>query len=202
MTEQHTPGAGTGALASAPQQPASINPRLGATLHADYEALENDLAQATEMASDYQCQLAGKSNELAHLAQVFERTQAHLKTLEAGIEELRVERHRLANEVVRTIALERKLALVTEDNRQLRATLTALQRHHAAAAEQQALRDQRRDEQIAELALEAQTLAKLLEAARRAGTAASPKAEFKAAPATRHPAVERDTIDINYCDLI
>lgn len=203
MTELHTPGADEKTQDAAPRY--GINLRLGASLLADYEALGNDLEQATEMAADYQRQLAGKSNELAHLAQVFERTQIHLKTLEAGIEELRTERHRLASEVVRTIALERKLVIATEDNRQLRSTLSALQRHQRATAEQQALKDQRCDERIAELSLEAQTLAKLLEAARLAAAEAKaePNApEPKARVAARPPAVDRDTIDINYSDLL
>ncbi len=82
---------------------------LGATLNADYEALRNDLDQATGLASDFQRQLAGKSNEHALLKQLFEKTQKDLAHMQTGIMELREERHRLANEAMRAVALELRL---------------------------------------------------------------------------------------------
>jgi DNA repair exonuclease SbcCD ATPase subunit len=79
---------------------------LTASLRADYTALQNDLEQAQEMAADFQRQLAGKSNELAHFKVLLERTQTDLARLEGHTNELRQERHRLANEVM--IAAELK----------------------------------------------------------------------------------------------
>jgi chromosome segregation ATPase len=73
---------------------------LTTTLRADYAALQNDLEQAQEMAADFQCQLAGKSNEVAHFKSVLEKTQEDLARMESHVAELRRERHRLANEVM------------------------------------------------------------------------------------------------------
>src|SRR5688500_7910196 len=81
-----------------------MNPNLSANLHADYEALQNDMQQAKDLAADFQQQLAGKSNEFAQLKQLFEKTAADLAHLQAGIVELRAERHRLANESMRATA--------------------------------------------------------------------------------------------------
>jgi chromosome segregation ATPase len=73
---------------------------LTTTLRADYTALQNDLEQAQEMAADFQRQLAGKSNEVAHFKSVLEKTQEDLARMESHVAELRKERHRLANEVM------------------------------------------------------------------------------------------------------
>jgi chromosome segregation ATPase len=73
---------------------------LTTTLRADYDALQNDLEQAQEMAADFQRQLAGKSNEVAHFKSVLEKTQEDLNRMESHVAELRRERHRLANEVM------------------------------------------------------------------------------------------------------
>src|SRR4051812_31662973 len=78
-------------------KPAAVNPVLSATLSADYEALQNDMEQAKDLAADFQRQLAGKSNEFAQLKQLFEKTSADLAHLQEGIVELRAERHRFAN---------------------------------------------------------------------------------------------------------
>jgi chromosome segregation ATPase len=85
------------------------NPNLTANLRGDYEALKNDVEQAKMLAADFQQQLAGKSNEVAHLKQVFEKTARDLTNLQAGITALREERHRLANEAMRAVALEHRL---------------------------------------------------------------------------------------------
>lgn len=79
---------------------------LGASLRADYEALQNDLEQATELAADFQRQLAGKSNEVAHFKGLVERMQIDLTRLDTHLQELRQERHRLANEAMRAAAMD------------------------------------------------------------------------------------------------
>lgn len=88
--------------------PASIA-NLTATLRADYDALQNDLEQAQEMAADFQRQLAGKSNEVAHFKALLEKTSGDLVRMEGHTAELRQERHRLANEVM--IAAELKFSV-------------------------------------------------------------------------------------------
>jgi hypothetical protein len=101
------------AVAPADTQPnpppgGQTNPKLTATLAADYEAVRNDLEQAQEVAADYQRMLASKSNDYAHLRTVLERAQHDLSVLQLAIVELRAERHRLANEVQGLYCVEHK----------------------------------------------------------------------------------------------
>src|SRR5262245_39004255 len=100
--------------------------QLGANLCADYEALKNDLDQAKELAGDFQRQLAGKSNEVAHFKVLLERAQTDFKRLEGHIEELRRERHRLANEVMRGTALEMKVNQKNQEIDRLREQVDTL----------------------------------------------------------------------------
>jgi chromosome segregation ATPase len=86
----------------------SIAPQseLGAGLRADYEALHNDLIQAQELAADFQRQLAGKSNEVAHFKHLLEKTHTDLNQLERRVQQMREDRHKLANDAMRYSALE------------------------------------------------------------------------------------------------
>jgi septal ring factor EnvC (AmiA/AmiB activator) len=152
-------------------QPAAkevVNPNLSGTLRADYEALKNDMEQAQELASDFQRQLAGKSNEHAQLKQVFEKTLADLANLQKGIEELRAERHRLANEAMRATAFQLKLNNVTSERDKLRVDLEFMREalSKSAGEMERALRE--RDTQIAALVIENVTLKEALGTARRA----------------------------------
>lgn len=112
----------------------AANSALGATLTAEYEAVRNDLVQAQELAAAYQRQLAEKSNDLADLKSLLERTQRDLQLLQDTIHELRTERHRLANEALRVTALEVELkyALMEKQAAQkdLESSRTALQCAH------------------------------------------------------------------------
>ncbi len=92
-----------------------VNFHLSASLRADFEALQNDFEQANAMAQDLQCQLAGKSNDFAQLKHVFEKTHRNLTQLQKDIEELREERHRLANEAMRATSLELLLQKAASD---------------------------------------------------------------------------------------
>jgi chromosome segregation ATPase len=89
--------------------PAVTKPGLSASIASDFAALKNDVDQAKELASDYQRQLAGKSNELADFKRLFEKTQDDLIHLQASVAELRQERHRLANDAMRATAFEMRL---------------------------------------------------------------------------------------------
>jgi chromosome segregation ATPase len=144
-----------------------VNPKLSGTLRADYEALKNDMQQAQELASDFQRQLAGKSNDYAQLKQVFEKTLADLAHLQAGIEELRNERHRLANEAMRATAYQIKLNNVTGERDRLRVDLEFVREalSKSAGEMERALRE--RDAQIAALVIENVTLKEALAEARR-----------------------------------
>ena len=106
-------------------EPASIA-NLTASLRADYLALHNDVEQAQELAADFQRQLAGKSNEVAHFKALLEKTTQDLGRMETHVAELRAERHRLANEVM--IAAERREALkdVAAERDQFRREVEAL----------------------------------------------------------------------------
>lgn len=136
--------------AAAPARTAS----LGARVHSDYEALQNDVAQARELAGDFQRQLAGKTNEFAQLKQVFEKTASDLVRLEKGLEELRAERHRLANEAMRAAGFELRLAKVTSERDQLRAELEAARDLFTRGRDELARAVHERDKEIAALAIE------------------------------------------------
>src|SRR5437660_314094 len=89
--------------------------RLGPLVAAVLEAILNDMEQAKELAAEYQREVAGKSNELAALKQLFEKTRQHVIQLQVNVTNLRDERHRLANESMRAEALQRKLDQVTSE---------------------------------------------------------------------------------------
>jgi chromosome segregation ATPase len=135
-----------------------LNPDLSGTLAADHEALRNDLLQAQDLAADFQRQLAGKSNEYAQLKQLLEKTQQDLENLQTGIVELRAERHRLANEVMRALAFEAKLAKVTGERDRLRIDLEVVRQAMAKKLDEMAIQLGQRDRRIAELVVEAVNL--------------------------------------------
>jgi hypothetical protein len=146
--------------AAPPPQPL-VNPLLSRSLAADHEALQNDLVQAQELASDFQQQLAGKSNECALLKQIIEKTKADLGQLQAGIVQLRAERHHLANEAMKAQGLE-----------MIRSSLERKLEEHVVQ-----LRE--RDKRIAELVIETVRLRQLLDRMRNtAGATAAPTAAF------------------------
>jgi DNA repair exonuclease SbcCD ATPase subunit len=99
---------------------------LTATLRADYLALQNDLEQAQELAADFQRQLAGKSNEVAHIKALLEKTHQDLGRMEGHISELRSERHRLANEVMILTTTKEALAEIQAERDQSRREAEAL----------------------------------------------------------------------------
>ncbi len=131
MTEELPPNTET-----PPKSLSLINARLGSTMSADFEALRNDLDQAQDLAAEFQRQVAGKSNELAELRQVFEKTSRDLERMHADIGQMRQERHDLANRAMVAHALELKLARSVSDGERLRAEAAALQAAANAAAEQ------------------------------------------------------------------
>ena len=140
--------------------PAAIPQSLGATLRADFDALQNDFEQATEMAADFQRQLAGKSNEFAQLKAIFDRTTQDFVRLQDDIAKLREERHRLANEAMRATGLEMQLNHVVAERDKLRGEVRMLRTTPVANAQP----SRAQEEQIAQLTAE-------LEAAnRRAAT--------------------------------
>ena len=98
----------------------NCDPTLSGNLTADYTALRNDLEQAKSLAKDYQNQLCDKSNDIALLKSTLEKTAGNLEKLQAHIVALREERHRLANEVMRVVLLEGKVASLTDELNRLR----------------------------------------------------------------------------------
>jgi chromosome segregation ATPase len=159
------------------------NPRLSANLRGDYEALLNDVEQARMLASDFQQQLAGKSNEVAHLKQIFEKTARDLAHLQEGITALREERHRLANEAMRAIALEHRLAKTEAENQRLRTEV-----------EKAANREHARESQIAALTTEVERLRRQLEAT-PAAPVAQPAPRVEAAEARALLAAATDSLE-------
>lgn len=96
------------------------DPHLTDALSSDYAALQNDLEQARVLAGEYQRELSDKTNDLALLKIVLERTSTDLKNLQANIVALRQERHRLANRAMHAIAFESKLRVVLEERDRLK----------------------------------------------------------------------------------
>ncbi|MDB6171208.1 MAG: hypothetical protein JWL59_519 [Chthoniobacteraceae bacterium] len=175
------------------------DPNLSATLRADYEALLNDVKQANELATDYQRQLAVKSNELALSTQLFERTQKHLTDLNAGIAELRRERHQLANEAMRSDILERRLGEVTVERDQLRSELALLKARASLPSDTALQFSSECDVMVDKLILKVESLTKLLRGARRlpgVPPVAGGEAAKSAAPAAR--GADSETITIHF----
>jgi chromosome segregation ATPase len=147
--------------------PKLVNPNLSGSLVSDHAALQNDLVQAKELASDFQRQLAGKTNDYAQLKQILEKTQDDLARLQEGIVELRAERHRLANEAMRAVAYQTKLATVTGERDRLRVDLELTRAAVTKNASESAAVLMERDKRIAELVVEIVTLRQSLEEARQ-----------------------------------
>jgi chromosome segregation ATPase len=111
---------------AAPSAPPGQLSSLGTKISADLEATRNDLEQVRELAAEYQRELSGKSNELAGLKQLFEKTRQHLIQLELNVKTLREERHRLANRAMEADALEMKLQKMTAQRDRLLAEIERL----------------------------------------------------------------------------
>jgi len=170
------------------------NPNLSSNLRSEYEALLNDVEQANELASELQRQLSGKSNEVAEFKKLFEKTQTDLGQLQASIAELRQERHRLANEAMRAVAFERKLADVTAERNRLKTELDIMRKGLTSSAEDSERRLRERDAQITRLSLEVDTMREKL----RGGAAGAPRATGKPVsnPAVRKTLAElRQTLE-------
>lgn len=114
-----------------------------AAVQAEYYALANDLEQAQALASTLEMQLSGKTNELAQFKLIWERTQADLARFEKGIEELRRERHTLANQVQRSYANDLQFEKLKKTHEELKAKAQALETEllMERAARQQAAMD-------------------------------------------------------------
>ena len=142
-----------------------VNPNLTGTLASDHAALQNDLVQAQELAADFQRQLAGKSNDHAQLKQILEKTQADLTHLQAGIMELRAERHRLANEAMRATAFEFKMTKIAEERDRLRVELEVVRQGFDRKGHEMVAQLRDRDRRVAELVIETVRLRQALEKA-------------------------------------
>lgn len=128
---------GSGALSGDPASGSTS--KLGGMIIADYEAVRNDLDQARQLAADFQYQLSGKSNECADLKALLEKSSGDLGKLQEAITELRKERHRLANEANRTLALELRLEKVLSERDQLRGEVEVLRNRSASQTQALAL---------------------------------------------------------------
>jgi len=181
-----------------PADPFRVDPRLSATLHTDYQALQNDLQQANELAADFQRQLAGKSNDFALLKQVFEKTREDLGHLHAGIAALREERHRLANEAMKGEAYKMKLASVTGERSRLRIDLEVIRNALAALREEMKRSLHLRDKQIAELTVENMQLKQSLSEAQRRFAESVRSPSPNCAAAEYLPADDEDQVEISF----
>jgi hypothetical protein len=175
--------------------PVQVNPSISATLRSDYDALQNDVQQANDLAADFQRQLAGKSNDFALLKQVFEKTREDLGHLHAGIAALREERHRLANEAMKGEAYKMKLTSVTGERARLRIDLEVIRNALAASKEEMTRCLHQRDKQIADLTVENTQLKQaLLEARRRSPE--MPQAPSPTPPAPKLAPAEKSFAEV------
>ena len=113
-------------IPTAAGEPASPAIPPASILGAEIEALKNDLAQARELAADFQRQLAEKTNECADLKRTAEAGQAEIGRLRSDISELRHERLQLANDVAGIAGIELRLKRTSEERDELRAQLEGL----------------------------------------------------------------------------
>ena len=173
-TDQPESPAGSALPAGEPRPKGLVNPKLTGALAADHAALQNDLVQAQELAQDFQRQLAGKSNEYAQLKQILEKTQTDLAHLHGGIEELRAERHRLANEAMRATAFEFKLEKMTAERDRLRADIEVVRQAMGNKIDEMVIQLRDRDRRVAELVIETVALRRAVEEARAGAAPATP----------------------------
>jgi DNA repair exonuclease SbcCD ATPase subunit len=177
-------------MATVPPMP---NPELSQALAGDYESLHAAVHEGNALAADFREHAPGQSNELAVLQQVFEKAQRDLVQLHRSIAELRQERHRLANEAMRAMALERKLAEVTTERDRLRAEGQAMRDGLIASSTESAKRKRETDAQMARMAQELETL-------RHRGLAPAPPAgadaDIRAALAQISATLERLTTQL------
>jgi len=127
---------------------------LSAALFEEYAALHESVHRGNALAADFRQHLPGKAHELAVLQQVFGKAQEDLARLLASITRLREERHYLANEAMRAMALERRLNEMTLERDRLRAEGRAMREGLIASAGENARRKKETDAQIARMALE------------------------------------------------
>ena len=156
------------AASNSKSETARLDPHFTAHLSANCEALRNDLEQAQELAADFQRDLSGKSNEVAHFKQLLELTEHDLGRLQADILELRAERHRLANEVMMKDALELRLEKVTGERNRLAAELDSLRQALASGGAENAQRVRERERQTTIQNLQMRVLQQQLQAVRTA----------------------------------
>lgn len=107
------------------------NPNLSASLRNEFGALVEDVHRVHELCAEFERQLAGKSTELDEVKELFAKTQKDLVQLQNSVGELRVERHRLANEAMRAVALARKVSEITAERDTLLAEVAAAKGHSA-----------------------------------------------------------------------
>lgn len=101
--------------------------RQVAVVQADYVALANDLEQAKELTSALELQLSGKCNELAQFKHLWERTRSDMQKFEHDLEELRKERHTLANQLQVAYATEHRLEKIKREHEELLARTEVLE---------------------------------------------------------------------------
>jgi chromosome segregation ATPase len=146
---------------------AQVNPSLSASLRENYEAVQEDLRQANELAANLENQLAGKSKEALHLKFLFEQTKAHLGHMQDGIVAMRMERHKLANEAMRAMGLDLMLARVTAERDRLKNELDGVIEALTTQNSEKSLHFDKRDHRIAELTFEVMKLRQEMEELRR-----------------------------------
>jgi len=160
--DEKTLAALVAAAAAEPSAPPSAptNPQLTTRLKADYEAIRNDLDQAQALAQDFQAQLAGKTNEVAHFKTLLEKSKTDLERLEGNVGELRQERHRLAGMAMRSMAFEEEAKRACLERDRLRAELEALRKTLAQRTAEAEYENHRQQDEVVRLRAALDTMRK------------------------------------------
>lgn len=190
---------------AAPQVPAvavdpTVNRSLGAVLSENYDAVQEDLRQANELAASLETQLAGKSKEVLHMRFLFEQTKTHLGHMQDSIVAMRKERHKLANDAMRAMGLELMVKRLTAERDRMKNELDGLIEGLSVQNAERSLTFDKRDRRVAELTFEVMKLRKQVEEYERANPHPFPARALEPRP-LKTSAVECMREDFQEVDL-
>ena len=122
---------------------------------ADYDALRNDLEQASQLAADFQHELAGKSNESAELKRELQKTRNEFAILQSALGEMRRKNDRL---IQQGTPAERKFVDIVAERDRLRLEVEALRQGLASSADEMIRNAREKEARIVQLEVAVESL--------------------------------------------